>query len=80
MKVPVSIITYGVEGPDGQFEYQVSIESYDTVMFSMVDSTGERRYFESEAFHLVPWCREHGFKLYIGESNIFVELKLERWL
>lgn len=58
-KVTTSAVLRVVRFPDASFETFVNQDDYDIIQVSHV--IGDTHYhFESEAYHLLRWCRDNG--------------------
>ena len=69
----VKALVYVVANKEGAVDHAVCESSSDIVQFHI--SNGENlKYFESEAYHLDSWTKEHGFQLLIQDHEIDVDL------
>jgi hypothetical protein len=70
-----TIYWYCVTYPDNSQQIKVVDDPSDTVQFFYNNGKENYPYFESEAYHLLSWCRENGFDYKSGTQELTIPVK-----
>lgn len=69
------IVWYHITYPDDSSQTHIVEDSSCIVQFFYNNGKKDYPYFESEAYHLLSWCKENGFDYKSGKLEIKIPIK-----